>query len=59
VAIVSVLVLGVLAFGIYMVVSNWSDYRDVLVLRGRSRRGQAESSLKRGPAEWPSDEEFE
>jgi hypothetical protein len=59
VAIVSFLVLAVLAFGLYMVVSNWSDYRDVLVPKRHGRRDQAESSLKRGPSEWPSDEEFE
>ncbi len=59
VAIISVLVIVVLAFGFFMVVSNWSDYRDVLVPKGRGRREQGESSLKRGRSEWPSDEDFE
>jgi hypothetical protein len=59
VAIVSTLMISVLAFGLYMVISNWSDYRDALVLKRRAHRDQVESSLKRGPAEWPSDEEFE
>jgi len=59
VAVVSLLVLGVLAFGLYMVVSNWSDYRDVLMPK-KWRRGDAvESSLKRSTTDWPSDEEFE
>ena len=59
VGVVSVLVLAVLAIGVYMVVGNWPDYRDALVPKGRNRHNQAESSLKRGPSEWPSDEEFE
>jgi hypothetical protein len=59
VAIVSILMISVLAFGLYMLISNWPDYRDVLVLKRRAQRDQVESSLKRGPAEWPSDEEFE
>jgi hypothetical protein len=58
VAIVSVLVVGVLAFGLYLVTSNWSDYRDVLIRKGKDQRAQIESSLK-GGREWPSDEEFE
>ena len=59
VAIVSVLMVTVLAFGLYMVISNWPDYRDLLVLKRRRHRDQVESSLKRGPSEWPSDDEFE
>jgi len=59
VAVITALVVAVLAFGMYLVISNWSDYRDVLVPKGWSRRDQVESSLKRGPSEWPSDEEFE
>jgi hypothetical protein len=59
VSIMSILVIAVLAFGLYLVVSNWSDYRDALVPKGRNRNEQIESSLKRGPSEWPSDEEFE
>ncbi len=57
---ISLLVFGVLAFGLYLVISNWSDYRDVLVPKGwAKRREPLESSLKRGPSEWPSDGEFE
>jgi hypothetical protein len=60
VAIITLLVIAVLAFGFFMVVSNWSDYRDVLVPKRRGRRDQIESSLKRGRSEWPKDEdEFE
>ncbi len=59
VSIISLLVIAVFGFGLYMVIGNWSDYRDALVPKGRSRKSQAEASLKRGPAEWPSDEEFE
>lgn len=57
VAVISVLVLGVLAFGLYMVVSNWSDYRDVLMPKKWRREDQVESSLKRSPTKWPIDEE--
>jgi hypothetical protein len=59
VAVISILVLGVLAFGLYMVVSNWSDYRDVLIPKKWRRGDQVESSLKRSPTKWPIDEEFE
>ncbi|MEJ2245266.1 MAG: CorA family divalent cation transporter [Acidobacteriota bacterium] len=59
VAVISILVLGVLAFGLYMVVSNWSDYRDVLMPKKWRREDQVESSLKRRPTKWPIDEEFE
>ncbi|MEJ2111217.1 MAG: CorA family divalent cation transporter [Acidobacteriota bacterium] len=59
VGIISMLVLGVLAFGLYMVVSNWSDYRDVLMPKRWRREDQVESSLKRSATEWPIDEEFE
>jgi len=59
VAVISILILGVLAFGLYMVVSNWSDYRDVLMPKKWRRGEQVESSLKRSPTKWPSDEEFE
>jgi hypothetical protein len=59
VAVMSILVVAVFAFGLYLVVSNWSDYRDVLMPKRRSRDEQIESSLKRGPSEWPSDEEPE
>jgi hypothetical protein len=57
---ISLLVFGVLAFGLYLVISNWSDYRDALVPKGWARRREPlVSSLKRGPSEWPSDEEYE
>jgi len=59
VAIISLLVVAVLVFGFYLVASNWSDYRDVLIPKGRDRREQGESSLKRGRSEWPSDEDIE
>jgi hypothetical protein len=59
VAVISVLVVGVLAFGVFMVVSNWSDYRDVLIPKKWRRGEQVESSLKRSPTKWPIDEEFE
>jgi len=59
VSVISILVLGVLAFGLYMVVSNWSDYRDVLMPKKWRREEQVESSLKRSLTKWPSDEEFE
>ncbi len=59
VAVISVLVVGVLAFGVFMVVSNWSDYRDVLMPKKWRREKQVESSLKRSPTKWPIDEEFE
>lgn len=59
VTLVSMLVILVLAFGIYLVGSNWSDYRDVLNPKARRQRDQVESSLKRGRSEWPADEEFE
>jgi len=59
VALVSALVVGVLAFGLFMVVSNWSDYKDVLMPKRWRREDQVESSLKRSPTEWPQDEEFE
>jgi hypothetical protein len=57
VGIVSVLVVGAIAFGLYLVASNWSDYRDVLMRKGKNPRDQIESSLKRGRSEWPIDEE--
>lgn len=59
VAVISILVLGVLGFGLYMVVSNWSDYRDILMPKRWRSGDQVESSLKRSLTEWPSDEEFE
>ena len=59
VSVISILVLGVLAFGLYMVVSNWSDYRDVLMPKKWRREEQVESSLKRSPTKWPIDEDFE
>ncbi len=59
VSVISLLVLGVLAFGLYMVVSNWSDYRDVLMPKRWRREEQVESSLKRSATEWPNDEDFE
>jgi hypothetical protein len=59
VGIISLLVLGVLAFGLYMVTSNWSDYRDVLMPKRWRREEQVESSLKRSLTKWPIDEEFE
>lgn len=59
VALVSALIIAVFCIGVYMVVDNWSDYRDALIPKRWYRREQIESSLKRGPSEWPSDEEFE
>jgi hypothetical protein len=53
--------IGSLAFGIYLVSANWSDYRDVLApRRRRTQRAMAEASLKRGPT-WLSNggEEYE
>jgi hypothetical protein len=57
VTVISIFVLMVLAIGFYMVASNWSDYRDVLIPKKRTRKDdQVEPSLKRGPAEWPGNE---
>ena len=45
---VSLLALGVLAFGAYVVASNWADYRDSLTPRSvRERRGRNGASIKR------------
>jgi hypothetical protein len=58
VALVTLLVLAVMASGLYLVISNWSDYRDVFRLRGRLRSSeQVESSLKRGPSQWSDEDE--
>jgi hypothetical protein len=58
VAVITFLVLAVLASGLYVVASNWSDYRDVFQLPRRLRsRDQAENSLKRGPSQWGEEEE--
>jgi hypothetical protein len=47
-----------MASGLYLVISNWSDYRDVFRLRGRLRSSeQVESSLKRGPSQWSDEDE--
>jgi hypothetical protein len=59
VAVISMIVLGVLAFGLYMVVGNWSDYRDILMPKRWRREDPVESSLKRSPTRWPIDEDFE
>ena len=48
VSIVALLAFAALAFGFYLVVSNWSDYRDVLVpRRWKAKRETKEASLKR------------
>jgi hypothetical protein len=58
VAVITFFVLAVIASGLYLVISNWSDYRDVFRLRGRLRAGeQVESSLKRGPSQWSDEDE--
>jgi hypothetical protein len=58
VGLITLLVLAVVASGMYVVFSNWTDYRDVFVPRGRQRPDeQIESSLKRGPSRWQDDEE--
>ncbi len=49
VAAVTLLALGALLFGFYVVAANWADYRDTLVPR-RWRSTQEGGSLKRGPA---------
>jgi hypothetical protein len=58
VAVITFLVLAVIASGLYVVLSNWSDYRDVFRLRGRLRPAeQVESSLKRGQSQWSDEDE--
>lgn len=58
VALISLLVLSVVVSGLFVVIRNWSDYRDVFVKRGRLRPDeQAESSLKRGPSNWHEEDE--
>ena len=58
VAVITLLVLAVMASGLYVVISNWSDYRDVFQLRRRLRASeQVESSLKRGPSQWSDEDE--
>jgi hypothetical protein len=58
VAVITLVVLAVMALGLYVVTSNWSDYRDVFRLRGRLRsREHVEGSLKRGPSRSSDDDE--
>jgi hypothetical protein len=58
VAVVALLALGALAFGVYVVAANWADYRDVLApQRWRARSHKGEASLKRGPTWLDSGEE--
>jgi hypothetical protein len=58
VILITLLVLSVVASGLFVVFSNWSDYRDVFMKRGRLRPDeQVESSLKRGPSRWNDDDE--
>jgi hypothetical protein len=44
---VSLIVLAALAFAVFLILANWSDYRDILI-PGRDRSKRAASSLKRG-----------
>jgi len=47
---VVLLALGSLGLGIYLVASNWADYREIFLSRRRKKREEAlEASLKRGP----------
>ena len=47
---VALLAFGALAFGIYVVASNWTDYRDILTLRpSKAERMGASTSLRKGP----------
>jgi len=49
VVLVALLAFSALGFGLYLVSTNWSDYRDILVpRRWRDRRARSGSSLKRG-----------
>ncbi len=46
---VAILAFSALSFGLYLVIANWSDYRDILMpRRWREKRSQPGSSLKRG-----------
>jgi hypothetical protein len=51
-ALVVVMAFGAIAFGLFVVVRNWSDYRAILVPQGRER-SQPVGSLKRGPTQPP------
>jgi hypothetical protein len=58
VMLITLLVLLVMASGLYVVIRNWSDYRDVFVKRHKLRPGeQVESSLKLGPSRWYDEDE--
>jgi hypothetical protein len=55
---ITFLALAAIASGLYVVISNWSDYRDVFVPRGRRRPNeQVESSLKRVLGQWHEEDE--
>jgi hypothetical protein len=45
VALVALLASGAICFGIFVVVANWTDYRNTLIPR---RRPRPEGSLRRG-----------
>lgn len=47
-AVVFVMAFGAIAFGLFVVITNWADYRAILVPQ-RKDSSQAPSSLKRGP----------
>jgi hypothetical protein len=50
VAMVALLAFGALTFGIYVVASNWSDYRDIIIPRGpKVRPSRTGESLRKGP----------
>jgi hypothetical protein len=45
---VALLAFGALAFGLYVVASNWSDYREILIPRRWKQTEERQQSLKRG-----------
>jgi hypothetical protein len=55
IAAVSLLTIGSLAFGIYMVVANWADYK-IILLPARWRHRLQQSSLRRTP-DWEQDQD--
>jgi hypothetical protein len=44
---VALLALGALAFGLYVVASNWSDYREILIPQRWKQTEETQQSLKR------------
>jgi hypothetical protein len=48
-ALVVVMAFGAIAFGLFVVIRNWADYRAILVPQSKGR-SQPAGSLKRGPA---------